>query len=105
MWNFAGHLVIKNPPFNASDRGLIPGQGTKIHYATGHLSLCVSARELSHSKACAPQLEKPSYGVFPHTAMKTQHSLNILMFPNLTYDPCDLNKHPNRFFKSGMLLS
>ena len=20
------------------------------------------------------------------------------MFPNLTYDPCDLNKHPNRFF-------
>ena len=29
-----GGPVIKNPPSNAEDAGSIPGQGTKIPYAT-----------------------------------------------------------------------
>ena len=29
-WDFPGGLVVKNPPSNAGDAGLIPGQGTKI---------------------------------------------------------------------------
>ena len=28
--NFSGNPVVKNPPANAGDTGLIPGPGTKI---------------------------------------------------------------------------
>ena len=45
--------MVKNPPANAGDTGLIPGQGTKITHATGQLSLCSRARE--------PQLLKPTH--------------------------------------------
>ena len=31
--------MAKNPPYNAGDVGLIPGQGTKIPHAMGQLSL------------------------------------------------------------------
>ena len=30
-----GGSVVKNPPSNAGDSGLIPGQGTKIPHAKG----------------------------------------------------------------------
>ena len=30
--------MVKNPPFNSGDAGLIPGRGTKIPHATGQLS-------------------------------------------------------------------
>ena len=40
--------MVKNPPSNAGDVGLIPGQGTKIPHAAGQLS--------PHSSARAPQL-------------------------------------------------
>ena len=33
-----GGPVVKNPPCNAGDTGLIPGWGTKIPYATEQLS-------------------------------------------------------------------
>ena len=33
-WDFPGGLGIKNLPCNAGDAGLIPGQGTKIPWAT-----------------------------------------------------------------------
>ena len=33
-----GGPVVKNPPSNAGDWGLIPGQGTKIPHAAGQLS-------------------------------------------------------------------
>ena len=36
--DFPGGPVVKNPPYNAGDMGLIPGQGTKIPYAVGQLS-------------------------------------------------------------------
>ena len=45
LWNkkrcfgdFPGGPVVKNPPSNAGDAGLIPGRGTKVPRATGQLS-------------------------------------------------------------------
>ena len=40
-----GGSVVKNPPSNAGDVGLIPGPGTKIPHATGQLSLLTTTRE------------------------------------------------------------
>ena len=34
--------MVKNPPCNAGDTGLIPVRGTKIPHATGQLSLCTT---------------------------------------------------------------
>jgi len=39
-WGFTGGPVVGIPPSNAGDEALIPGQGTGIPYAMGHLSLC-----------------------------------------------------------------
>ena len=36
---------MKNPPCNAGDTGSVPGQGTKIPYAAGQLSLCTATVE------------------------------------------------------------
>ena len=44
--------MVKNPPCNAWDMGLIPGLGTKITLAEGQVSPCAATTE-----ACAPQLE------------------------------------------------
>ena len=35
---------MKNPPSNAGDAALIPGQGTKIPQATGQLSPCAKTQ-------------------------------------------------------------
>ena len=35
---FPGGPGVKNPPFNAGDVGLVPGQGTKIPHAVELLS-------------------------------------------------------------------
>ena len=38
LWDFPGGPVVKNPPCNAGDMGLIPSQGTKIpHTAVSQL--------------------------------------------------------------------
>ena len=37
MQDFLVGPVVKNPPSNAGDTGLIPGQGTKIPHAVGQL--------------------------------------------------------------------
>ena len=37
--DFPSCPVVKNPPSNAGDTGLIPGWGTKIPHASGQLSL------------------------------------------------------------------
>ena len=42
---FPGGPVVKNPPCNAGDMGLIPGQGTKIPHAAEQLSLSATPRE------------------------------------------------------------
>ena len=38
--------MVKNPPSNAGDVGLIPGRRTKIPHAMGQLSLCATTTEL-----------------------------------------------------------
>ena len=48
--DFLGRMV-KNPPSSAGDTGSIPGQGTKIPYATEQLSPQATSREsVHHSK-------------------------------------------------------
>ena len=37
--------MVKNQPCNAGDAGSSPGQGTKIPYATGQLSVRAAATE------------------------------------------------------------
>ena len=37
LGDFPGGPVVKNPPCNAGDMGLIPGQAAKIPHATGQL--------------------------------------------------------------------
>ena len=44
--DFPGGPVVKNPPSNAGDVGLIPGQGTKIPHAMGQLSPHATTTEL-----------------------------------------------------------
>ena len=66
--------VVKNPPYNAGDVGLIPGQGTKITHAMGQLSLRATTSELvrlskrahvpqntepTRTGTCTPQLQSP----------------------------------------------
>ena len=46
FWDFPGGPVVKNPPYNAGDAGLIPGLGTKILHAAGQLSPCATTTEL-----------------------------------------------------------
>ena len=54
--------MVKNPPFNAGDAGLIPGLETKIPHG-GQLSLCMATTELICSGAPALQLENPCMAV------------------------------------------
>ena len=50
--------MVKNPPSNTGDLGLIPGRGTKIPHAMRQLSQGATAREPAcHSKrSCMLQL-------------------------------------------------
>lgn len=49
--NFPAGPVVKNPPFNAGDKYLIPGWGIKILHAAGQLSLDATTR----GSACGNQ--------------------------------------------------
>ena len=62
MRDCPGGPVVKNPPSNAGDAGLSPGQGTKIPHAVGQLNprattyrepMCSGAR---NERSCMPQL-------------------------------------------------
>jgi len=44
-WGLPSGPGVKNPPCNAGDVGVIPGQGTKIPHATGQLSLSAATTE------------------------------------------------------------
>ena len=41
--------MVKNPPSNAGDAGLIPGRGTKIPHAMGQLSPHAATTELTRA--------------------------------------------------------
>ena len=45
--DFPGGPVVKNPPCNAGDAGLIPAQGTKIPHAVGQPSPHATTTELA----------------------------------------------------------
>ena len=45
--DFPGGPVVKNPPSNAGDVGLISGRGTKIPHAAGQLSPRATTAELT----------------------------------------------------------
>ena len=61
MWDLPGGPVVKNPPSNAVDMGLTPGQWTKIPHATGQLSPRATTTELTrlNERACVPQTTEP----------------------------------------------
>ena len=47
--DFPGDLEVKNPPARAGEMGSIPGWGTKISYASGQLSRCITTNEPTDS--------------------------------------------------------
>ena len=47
--DFAGGPVVKNPPCNAGDTGLIPDRETKIPRAVEQLSSSATTTELAYS--------------------------------------------------------
>ena len=51
MRDFPGGAVVKNPPSNAGDTGLVPGWGTKIPHALGQLNLHTATTEPALSRA------------------------------------------------------
>ena len=53
--------MVKNLLSNAGNTGSILGQGTKIPYATGQLSLHIATTGAVCSWAHAPQQEKPTH--------------------------------------------
>ena len=71
IWDFPGGPLVKNPPCNARDVGLIPSQGTKIPH-TMELSLRASTAE----PASTPQLEslRCSEGPQQHSEDPTCHN-------------------------------
>ena len=69
--------MVKSPPSCAGDKGSIPGQGTKIPHAMGHLSPCDTIRKPVYSRACTPQKQKPANRESLFTAIKTHHEQNI----------------------------
>ena len=56
--DFPGAPVVKNPPYNTGDMGLIPDWRTKIPHMVEHLIPCVTAREsVNHNgRSHVPQL-------------------------------------------------
>ena len=62
-WDFPGGPVVKNPPSNAGDTGLIPDRGTKIPHAAGQLILCATSTEPEHLnyRARTPQTTEPTF--------------------------------------------
>jgi len=63
VWDVSGGLVVKNPPRNAGDSGLIPGQGTinKIPHAEEQLSPQTSTTE-SEPKCKSPPATAKTWG-------------------------------------------
>ena len=80
--NFPGSPVVKNPPSNAGDAGLILGQGSKIPHVAGQPSLRALEPARHDYRACMPQLLSPrnlelvrhQLERSPRTATKSQHA-------------------------------
>ena len=82
--DFPGGPVVKNPPSNTLDTGLIPGWGTKIPHATGQLSPCAATTEPTRSRAREPQLESSHAATTEHACSdactpQVERSLHAVM--------------------------
>ena len=90
--DFQGGPVVKNPPYNAGDTGLIIAQGIKILHVAGQLSQHATTTEPTRPGAYTPQLEKRKN---PHatTRKKPTHHNNEPVRHN-EKDPACLNKDP-----------
>ena len=51
--------MVNNTSTNARDKGSIPGSGIKIPLLQGNWAYAPQLLEPAHSRACAPQQEKP----------------------------------------------
>ena len=51
--------MVKNPLSNTVDEGLISGLGAKISHAMEQVTCVAQLLKPTHSRACAPQQEKP----------------------------------------------
>ena len=77
-----GGLVVKNPPFNAGDVGLIPGQGTKNPRAVGQISPCATTREV-HAPPTPPQQGGKIDESFRHWLTREYQKLPVKMHTEL----------------------
>ena len=68
--------MVKNPPCNAGDAGLIPGRGNKIPHASEQLSLHFANTEPLYFRALTAQLGSLC------TAKKKKKSLVLQPRPN-----------------------
>ena len=57
--DFPGGPVVKNPPYNGGDMGLIPGQGTKIPHAAGQLSPRATTTHMPQLEPVCHKLQSP----------------------------------------------
>ena len=66
LLDLLGGPVVKNPPYNARDMGLIPHQGTNIPHATGQLSQRSPTTELMQQwKPSAAKKKKTTHKKHP----------------------------------------
>ena len=61
--DFPGGPVVRNLPCNARDRGLIPGQGTKILHAVEQLNLRATSRKPVHGNQRSNITKQKSCGL------------------------------------------
>ena len=99
-WDFPGGPVVKNPPSNTGDVGSMPGRGTKILHAAGHLSPHAATTEPTRSGAHMPQLQRPRAATteLAHsraratTREKPAHRNERSLVPQLRPDTAKTNK-------------
>ena len=87
IWNFPGGPVVRNPPSNAGDAGLILGWGTKIPHASGQLSLSLKKPEslLHHNSSWAWALEPTSHNLRQAVRHAKEHvCLNVAKIKRLS---------------------
>ena len=70
LWDFPGGPGVKNPPSNAEDSGLIPGQGTKIPHAMEQLSPRATTEEAA---CCSGRLRMTQWRAVRHRQGATAH--------------------------------
>lgn len=77
LLEFPGGAVVKSPPCNAGDSGLIPAWGTRIMHAVEQLRPCATTTEPAHSDARVPHLESMHHNERAHWPQLTlTHQLN-----------------------------